>query len=306
MANKLSLLFCLLLLSIVAFAQDTLPQFSLVNRGNNRIVASWTNPYGQSIKQLSIQRSFDSLKTFKTIVTLPDPTVLQNGYVDQTAPSDIMFYRLYILLDSGKYVFSKSQRAGADVKIVSNQAPVVEAIVKEIPATKNNGNNSTVTTPATVIEKPKKEVPNAKPKEVIEKFIFIKKKDTLIGQVNEKNIRRFRDSIAYRTKDTLFTLTADTILIKPFVPKEVYKPSKFVFTERDGNVRILLPDYASKKYNVKFFEDDTNMIFEIKTIKDRSLLVDKSNFLHSGWFKFELYEDGELKEKHRLFVPKDF
>lgn len=303
MSSKLSLFTFLLFFSFVASAQDTLPQFSLVNKGNNRIVASWTNPYGKSIRQLSVQRSFDSLKTFKTIVTLPDPTVLQNGYVDQTSTSDQMFYRLYILLDSGKYVFSKSKKPTADVaRVTANQPPVVEAIVKDTSATKINPPATT----SPVIEKPRKETPNAKPKEVIEKFIFVKKRDTLIGQVNEKNIRRFRDSIAYRTKDTLFSLTADTIVIKPFVPKEVYKPSKFVFTERDGNVRILLPDVATKKYNVKFFEDDTNMIFEIKQIKDRSLLVDKSNFIHSGWFKFELYEDGELKEKHRLFVPKDF
>jgi len=36
------------------------------------------------------------------------------------------------------------------------------------------------------------------------------------------------------------------------------------------------------------------------------LTLDKSNFIHAGWFKFELYEDGQLKEKNKLLIPKDF
>jgi len=34
--------------------------------------------------------------------------------------------------------------------------------------------------------------------------------------------------------------------------------------------------------------------------------LDKANFLHAGWFRFELYENGQLKEKHRFYIPKDF
>ena len=101
-------------------------------------------------------------------------------------------------------------------------------------------------------------------------------------------------------------LTVDSIIIKPFVAKEVYKPSLFVFTGRDGHVTIALPNVTSKKYNVKFFEDDTTPIFEVKEVKESPLILDKTNFMHAGWFRFELYENGQLKEKHRLYIPKDF
>ena len=100
--------------------------------------------------------------------------------------------------------------------------------------------------------------------------------------------------------------TPDTILVKVFTQRELYRPSKFVFTEKDGNIRIALPDAGRHKYSLKFFEEDLTEAFEIKQINETVLFLDKSNFLHAGWFSFELYENGKLKEKHRLFIPKDF
>ena len=63
---------------------------------------------------------------------------------------------------------------------------------------------------------------------------------------------------------------------------------------------------TGKKYSLKFFDDKDNFIFEIKEIKLHNFKIDKSNFYHAGWFKFELYEDGKLFEKHKFFIPKEF
>src|SRR5882724_6959741 len=114
MFRQIGILLLVSMGTLMAAAQDTLPKFTLVNKGNGRIVTSWTNPYKSSVHQLSIQRSFDSTRNFKTILTLPDPTVPQNGYVDTRAASEHMFYRLFILLDSGKYIFSASKRPAPD------------------------------------------------------------------------------------------------------------------------------------------------------------------------------------------------
>ena len=80
-----------------------------------------------------------------------------------------------------------------------------------------------------------------------------------------------------------------------------------MFTEKDGNVKIALPLAAEKKYTIKFFDDSNMPVLEIKQIKDILLTLDKSNFIHAGWFKFELYEDGVMKEKHKICIntPKD-
>lgn len=305
----------LLLLSLPAFAQDTLPKFSASIRGADKVLISWSNNY-PVVTQISIQRSYDSLKQFKTILTVPDPTIPQNGYLDAKLTNAKMFYRLFIVLDSGRYVFTKSKRGGIDstapvgaaqqdilpenntkqrVVISENMAPKEAELLKEKIKEAVKKEEPKVVTP---VEKPK---PAPEP----ERFFIVKKRDTVIMQVSEKTFKRFRDSIVLKTKDTMSFKNLDTIVIKPFVPKEVYKPSKFVFTEREGNVAIVLADAKTSEFAVKFFEDDKTFIFEIKHVKEPFLVVDKSNFLHAGWFRFELFEDGKVKEQHRFFIPKD-
>jgi len=113
--KKSFLSFLLLLAAAFAalHAQDTLPKFKLTNVGNNRIIVGWTNTF-ETIKQISIQRSFDSLQGYKSILTVADPTTQQNGYVDTKATNDHMFYRLYILLDKGVYIFSEAKKPVRD------------------------------------------------------------------------------------------------------------------------------------------------------------------------------------------------
>ena len=64
-----------------------------------------------------------------------------------------------------------------------------------------------------------------------------------------------------KTKDTIAFSTVDTILLKPFVPKEVYRPSKYVYTERDGNVAVSVPDVAYHNYSIKFFDENKRSAF---------------------------------------------
>jgi hypothetical protein len=134
----------------------------------------------------------------------------------------------------------------------------------------------------------------------------IKRADSIVAFIPERQFRRYKDSLNYKTRDTIYSETNDTLLIRPFVPKEVFKASKYVFTEKEGRVKISLPDAMSKKYSVKFFEDDSTLLFEVKKVSEPILMLDKSNFGHAGWFRFELYEDGHLKEKQKLYIPKDF
>ena len=217
-------------------AQDTLPNFSLRNIGGNRIVIGWTNQF-TSIKQLSIQRSFDSLANYKTIMTVPDATTKENGYVDSKASNDHMFYRLYIVLDGGSYIFSKPKR------------PVLDTTVRKTMSSRVEGANLWV---------------------------------TIVDSANGLTISNNR------------------------LKSESWIASQYVYTFRDGYIRISLPDAAEKKYTIKFFTNDDAPLFEIKEVKDTDFKIDKSNFYRSGWFKFELYEDGVLKEKNKFYLPKEF
>jgi hypothetical protein len=236
--NKLALILFSLITCIYTQAQDTLPKFSVKNVGDNRFVVSWTNTF-ESIKQISIQRSFDSLKNFKTILTVPDATTPQNGYVDTKAANDHMFYRLYILLDKGVYLFSDPKK------------PAWDTIVKRDMGSINNPNLS---------------IP-------------------VIGYDNSAN----------------GNLTGNNR-----VKTELWVPSKFVYTFKDGYIRISLPEEDDKKYSIKFFTDEDKLLFELKDVKEKNFKIDKANFYSAGWFKFELYEDGQLKEKNKFYLPREF
>src|SRR6185312_11120768 len=112
MQRKLGILFISLLFSGFLTAQDTLPHFSATNRGAGKILISWHNNY-PVVTQISIQRSAYSLKYFTTLLTVPDPTLPENGAVDGKAPAPDMFYRLFIVFDNGRYLFTASRRPQA-------------------------------------------------------------------------------------------------------------------------------------------------------------------------------------------------
>lgn len=305
----------LLLFSLNTIAQDTLPKFTAYTRGNDKVIISWTNAYPK-VTQISIQRSTDSLKLFKTILTVPDPSVQQNGYLDAKGTNPKMFYRLFIVLDSGKYVFTRTQRPFWDTaRKMDPQKPEVmpennvrqRVVIAENMAPKDAELLKEKIQEAVKKDEPKAVMPVEKPKPAPEpeRFFMIKKRDTVIMQLPEKGLKKFRDSIVLKTKDTMTFKSVDTIVIKPFVPREVYKPSKYVFADNSGNVVIMLPEAKSNSYAVKFYEDDKTFIFEVKHIKEPYLVVDKTNFLHAGWFRFELFDDGKVKEQHKFFIPKD-
>lgn len=298
------LVFVLILLSFSSFsvAQDTLPAFTATTRGNNKVVISWNNKYA-FVSQINIQRSYDSTRNFKTILSVPDPKVPQNGFVDSKAPTPFMFYRLFIVLDSGKYLFTRSKRAFWDTARIVRQNALQNN--RRVIVSDNLSENEA--------EKIRNKLTNGKTEDLKpptepepEKIFIVIRRDSIVMHFPESNFRHFRDSMVNTTKDTLVFRTADTIMVKPFIPKVIYKPSQYVFTEKGGNVMIALPEALKKRYSIKFYEDDNTELFEITQVKEPVLTLDKANFLHAGWFRFELFEDGKLKEKHRFYIPKEF
>lgn len=103
----------------------------------------------------------------------------------------------------------------------------------------------------------------------------------------------------------------DTMNISPQVTEQPVKvqtwfvPSRYVYTGKDNNVIIFLPDAKKRKYSIRFYEDDGIFIFELKHVPETYLTIDKVNFNHSGLFRFELYDNKTLVEKHKLYIPKD-
>jgi len=314
MPRTAGILFTIFFFAIAAGAQDTLPRFSATARGTGKILVSWHNPF-TGITQINIQRSTDSLKNFTTLLTVPDPRLPENGAMDTKAPHPNFYYRLFVVLENGKYFFTSSRRPHS----ITSQPPVTGQSVaattsdnadpEETTPAKIENTRVLVLSPATSKGQPRINTPSSirgLPEIEVEKTVYIRKGDNVIGQIPGSKIRAYRDSLLHRTKDTLVFIDGDSLLIKPFVPKEVYHVSSYVFTSKFGNIQVVLPDAARKRYSVKFFDDTNKLLFELADIKDPSLILDKTNFHHAGWFRFELYDGDQLKEKNRFLIPKDF
>ncbi|MEO6720741.1 MAG: hypothetical protein ABIN67_10245 [Ferruginibacter sp.] len=84
-----------------------------------------------------------------------------------------------------------------------------------------------------------------------------------------------------------------------------FVPSKFVFTGKDNNVIINLPDAAKRKFSIKFFDENDKPVFEINGITEPYLILEKVNFLHAGWFKYHLFDNNVLLEKFKFYIPKE-
>jgi hypothetical protein len=116
-------------------------------------------------------------------------------------------------------------------------------------------------------------------------------------------------SKSYRpVKDTAkATGGKDTVVLTepPVIKPAGFVASKRVYTGKDNNVVISLPEAPQKKYLVKFFDEADNLIFEVTKIPEPYLVLEKVNFMHAGWFFFEVYENGALIEKHKFYISKD-
>lgn len=89
------------------------------------------------------------------------------------------------------------------------------------------------------------------------------------------------------------------------ISEKVFNPSALIFTNNDGNLIIALPDAIRKKFTLRVYKEDGTPLFNMKNIKEVQLLIDRSNFFHSGWFKYDLYEGEILREQNRFFIPPE-
>lgn len=263
-----------------AQAQDTLPNFTASDKGRGNVVISWNNPF-PNVAQVAVQRSYDSLRRFSTIYSAESPELPQNGFTDKVLPGLKVYYRIFYSLQGGAYFFSKSKRPGVDTNAV---------LTSETDLRRDKVTESI------------KEIVTKEP----ERTFYVKLGDSLIATLKDGFYIRFKDSIVARTKDTLLLMPHDTILLRRYDPPFQYHTSTYVYPNRDGYIVLDLPEALTKKYDVIITEEDNTPVLEIKSVKSTYLVLDKVNFYHGGWYRFELRENGTVKEKNKFFLSKDF
>lgn len=249
-------------------AQEVLPDIT-VKDFNGKIVVSWQNAYNAPVTNISIQRSFDSTKNYSTIGTVLNPQNLENGFADDNPPYTRMYYRLFISFEGGSYLFSSIARP-----------------VKVIPEKKEE--------PVAAVDDP----------------VPVNPKDTASAKNNPVTVTpqlpRFPWQVNPISNDpvTKTAPTRDSLMIRNH-PEIIIYPSLRIYTGRENNVVIHLHDASIKKYTVKFYDENDNFLFELTKLKEEYLIVEKVNFVHSGWFHFELSENGKIIEKNKFYIGKD-
>ncbi len=225
----------LLLTCTAAYAQDTLPKIMVYKAKDGLSTIQWYNDYG-IVKQLTIQRSTDSLRNYASIYTMPNAMVKRNQYTDKKSKGINYYYRVYVQLPEGQYLNTPSVRA--------------QGITTVLPIT-NGKINRTDVYPAT---------------------------DTALnGKINGTTLPK----------------------PKPFVPSE------YVFTDKKNNIIISLPNAEDNNYSIVFTDVNNEQVLKINSVRESNLILEKYNFVRSGWYFFTVYKGKEIFEQHKLMISKE-
>ncbi len=90
--------------------------------------------------------------------------------------------------------------------------------------------------------------------------------------------------------------------IATITPPVIWEASHFIFTNSNGNVQLLLNNTSENVYRVVFQDEYGKEIFHLNRVIADNSILDKSNFMHNGLFQFELYKNGTLLEKNKIYL----
>jgi len=266
---QLSIILCLSILAPELRAQDSLPSFYARER-NGYAIIGWFNPY-TDISELIVQRSTDSLSGFRSIMSMPDPSSIYNGFVYKKEKAASFYYRIFYVRSGSRYTLTPSLKPKP-------------ADPEPLPAGPD-------------LEKTKPVNATPLPPVQVDSILKSNPKIDSIYKVNPEQAMKIIRSMDASLQPTgkIFTPSTDFI----------FDPSAFIFIDNDGNLVIALPDVQKKKYSLHVYTEDGNHLFEMKNIREPHLLIDKSNFYKSGWFRYDLFESGKLKSKNKFFIPTE-
>jgi hypothetical protein len=126
-----------------------------------------------------------------------------------------------------------------------------------------------------------------------------------------------RDSVGnVIKKDTQTTVTVPILPNNPDalqIPKDTlvivkpkpYAPSDYVFTDKKNNIIIILPNAEKKQYSIIFYDDNDKEILNIPKVKESNLILEKYNFMKSGWYYYKILEGTKVFEEHKFLISKE-
>lgn len=323
--NRLFLLLIFFFTSLNLKAQLPLPDFEVTLLTETKVRVYWKNNL-ENCTQITIQKSYDSLKYFKTIFSSLSPELPENAYVDHDyLPQLKTFYRILYVYDEGNYAFTisktptnRNEKKFKEIKInqveINNKLNRLITVDKPIASITDSSlinkqnlkieieQNEIISNKILLLDSIKA-IPLASKKMFV---VYKRTTDSLYNILDDKSFSKFKDSIISKTKDTLYAYENDIIVWKQFIPDPAWQPSEFVYTSTKGYVVIDLPLIKKHKYKLFVYNEAKQEIMKLKHIKLQKLIIEKSNFLKAGWYNFELYEDDKLLERNKFQLIADF
>ena len=297
-----------------SYSQERLPNIS-VTEYNGKVIVSWQNFDKKTITNILIQRSYDSIKNFSTIGTVLNPLNTENGYMDAKPPYNRMFYRVLISFDGGSYEIGKSSRPFIENDDLEDfnvtflpkidTINIITEVISEDTAKPIIYHVDTNT--VSIIKKEDFKIIDTPKIELKRKEINIDSAETHSLQKNSSLIKKIHPSINFYTK--VFSLKKikpiNVTLENKIIKTQWDYPSNRIFINNQNLITIQLRKTAIRKYSLKIFDESGNLVLNIKKINEDFFFLDKSNFRKSGWYHFEIQNDGELIEKNKFQVLKD-
>lgn len=258
------------LVSIQSFAQEPLPDFSIKKGTQNQKVISWRNNYGDMLIVLTIQRSNDSVRNFRTIYSEPNPALAVNAYTDMKPIPGMDYYRVYYQMKNGSYYFTKAKRVASGF--------VAEGLYGRLNA----------------------------------QHVALKGDEDRTVTISD--FHRIADSVLVNTSDSLFYFSDSTVNYKKFnavaaissspaINNSLTPVSNYLFLNPDGSLVIRIPDDKAYDYSMVIYQPDGNtVLYKVERFPGSEIILSKSSFMHSGFYPYEIFEDGKLKERSRFQI----
>ncbi len=250
---RILLTICLFSISILSYAQPTLPDIlGGTEKGIN--ILTWNNQY-DGIKSIAVQRSTDSIFNYVTVGYVKNLKKGQQAFIDGHPTPGNNWYRLYIVFNSD-LVWNSNR-----VKLIVDSATIATKGV--IPP-----NDSLQKLAANI----KMKIDTTSGKSTI---------STSTGTTTPT------DSVAKVLSSIKLSLPVNSDL-----NSYNYIRSQYVFTNPfTGHINVEVPDVNKHKYSVIFMTQGKKKLFEVGRVTDSPIIIDKRNFQQKGLFQFELRKD---------------
>lgn len=253
-----------------SFSQEPLPDFTIKKGTQNQKVISWRNNFGDMLIVLNIQRSGDSVRNFRTVYSEPNPSLAVNAFTDMKPVPGMDYYRIYYQMKNGSYSFTKAKKVASGF--------VSDGLFSHLDA----------------------------------KHVTIKGDEDRTVTISD--FHKIADSVMLGTSDSLFYFSDSTVNYKKFNAiaainsgpvnnNSLIPVSNYLFLNADGSLVIRIPDNKAYDYSMVIYQPEGNaVLYKIDRFPGSEIILSKSSFMRSGFYPYELFEDGKLKERSRFQI----